>query len=42
MGYLRELVVLPGWPQYCDPRRVLYRLADNAPASGGMARREKS
>ena len=41
-GYSQELVVLPGWPQYCVPRRVLCCLVDNAPAFGGMACREKS
>ena len=34
--------MLPGWPQYCVPRRVLCCLVDTAPAFGGMTSREKS
>ena len=26
-GYTKELVALPGWPQYCVTRAVLHRMA---------------
>ena len=40
-GYAHELVVLPGWPQYCVTRAVLHRLVDDAETFSWMTRREK-
>ena len=40
-GYAHELVVLPGWPQYCVTRAVLHCLVDDAETFSWMTRREK-
>ena len=41
-GYLQELVVLPGWPQYCVIRAVLHCLVDNSQATRAMSAKEKN
>ena len=48
-GYAHELVVLPGWPQYCVTRTVLHCLVDERgdflvddPARKAMAHRLRS
>ena len=41
-GYAHELVVLPGWPQYCVTCSVLHCLVDDAPAFAWMTCREKN
>ena len=40
-GCAHELVVLPGWPQYCVTRAVLHCLVDDAETFSWMTRREK-
>ena len=40
-GYTKELVVLPGWPQYCVTRGVLHCLVDDAETFSWMTPREK-
>ena len=40
-GYTKELVVLPGWPQYCVTRAVLHCLVDDAETFSWMTPREK-
>ena len=40
-GYTKELVVLPGWAQYCVTRAVLHCLVEDAETFSWMTRREK-
>ena len=40
-GYTKELVVLPGWPQYGVTRAMLHCLVEDAETFSWMTRREK-
>ena len=40
-GYAHELVLLPGWPQYCVTQPCCICLVDDAETFSWMTRREK-
>ena len=41
-GYTKELVVLPGWPQYCVTRAVLHCLVADSAAFTWLSPKEKN
>ena len=41
-GYCSELVVLPGWPQYCVTRPVLHYLVNDSQATRQFSDKHKN